>query len=73
MPDDDQLEVQETMEDEPAEEDVPVYVYAILMLPSGEVKLVTDLPFRMQRQAHSSDVIMTAGFVADQVKSGAPF
>lgn len=51
----------------------PIYVYAVAMMPNGDLKIVTELPFAAQRQAIPSDVIMTAGYIAEQVKSGAQF
>ena len=29
----------------------PVFVYAVAMLESGELKIITELPFEMRRQA----------------------
>lgn len=71
----DNIEAPESEAPEAPEQDstIPLYVYAVVMLPDGELKLVTELPFAMERKAHSSDVIMTAKFIAEQVKSGAPF
>lgn len=50
---------------------IPLYVYAIAMMPDGQVKLVTELPFDAERKAVSSDVVMTAQFIADSIRRSA--
>lgn len=55
---------------EPNMDEAPIYVYAIAMMPDGEVKLITQLPFLSHRQALMSDVTMTASFVVSAIKDG---
>jgi hypothetical protein len=62
--------VSEAPEQPTEEQPIPVYVYAVVMMPSGEVKVISRLPFDAQREAVASDIVMTSGYVHDLMKAG---